>query len=280
MSDDHTDNPSQLVDFVRDSYFDRTSRPIYALMYLLGFLIIYEVGTILISPDLMSESLASQQVRIVSFIWLQNLVGLLGFPPRFTAMLTPLLVVVILLALQITSRKPWKVYFKDFIPMSIECVFIALPLIALSWLIIRSANTYTETVAYCQAVVEDPGPPQLLVDIVSGIGAGIYEELIFRLVLICLLMFLFQDLFKFSKTHSIIISVLISAGLFSLHHHIFPLNGTIEMGEVFTAEKFIFRAAAGVYFAAIFAVRGFGIAAGAHAFYDIIAAILNAAMVD
>jgi len=33
---------------------------------------------------------------------------------------------------------------------------------------------------------------------------------------------------------------------------------------------------AGVYFAVIFAVRGFGIVAGTHAFYDILAAILNA----
>jgi hypothetical protein len=33
---------------------------------------------------------------------------------------------------------------------------------------------------------------------------------------------------------------------------------------------------AGIYFAVLFAVRGFGIAAGTHAFYNIIAAVLNA----
>jgi len=32
---------------------------------------------------------------------------------------------------------------------------------------------------------------------------------------------------------------------------------------------------AGIYFAAIFAIRGFAIAVGTHAFYDIIAALLN-----
>jgi hypothetical protein len=32
---------------------------------------------------------------------------------------------------------------------------------------------------------------------------------------------------------------------------------------------------AGIYFAAIFAIRGFAIAVGTHAFYDILAAFLN-----
>lgn len=277
-------NPSQLVNFLEDSYLDRTSRPIYALVYLLWFLVIYEVGSVLISPDLMSESLASQQIRVVSFIWLHEIVtGLLHFPPGIANMITPLLVVIILLCLQIASRKPWKVHFPDFIPMTIECVFLALPLIALSWLIIRStasdaqqaASLLDGTIIRCTAEAVS-GPPQVLVDIISGIGAGIYEELIFRLVLICLLMLIFQDLLKFPKPHAIFFSVVISAALFSAHHHIFPINGTFETGEVFSAPKFIFRAAAGVYFAILFAFRGFGVAAGTHAFYDIIAAVLNA----
>jgi hypothetical protein len=39
--------------------------------------------------------------------------------------------------------------------------------------------------------------------------------------------------------------------------------------------EFGFRAVAGVYFAVLFAIRGFGITAGTHAFYDIIATIIN-----
>jgi hypothetical protein len=40
--------------------------------------------------------------------------------------------------------------------------------------------------------------------------------------------------------------------------------------------EFGFRTVAGIYFAALFAIRGFGITAGVHAFYDIIATIINA----
>ena len=194
-------------------------------------------------------------------------------------LVTPLVVVVILLALQITSRKSWKVRFGDFLPMTAECILLAMPLLALSLFLNRVPAVDFAVVIPCSNTVP-PDQPQLLVDIVTGIGAGIYEELIFRLILISLLMLVLQDFLNFTQKNAIIFSVLISAALFSIHHHIFPLNGTFETAEVFTASRFIFRTAAGIYFAAIFALRGFGIVAGAHAFYDIIAAILNAFVVE
>ena len=276
-------NPGQLIEFAPDSYLDRTSRPIYAMAYLLIFLVLYEIGTIAISPEVLTQSLASQQIRVVSFLWLQQFVTeILQFSPRMAWLVTPLVVVVILLAMQITSRKSWKVRFGDFIPMTIECVLLAMPLIALSLFLNRVPAANTAIVTSCSTTIEpvQQAQPQLLVDIVTGIGAGIYEELIFRLILISLLMLVFQDFLKCTKKNAIIFSVLISAGLFSIHHHIFPLNGTFETGEVFTAARFIFRTVAGIYFAGIFALRGFGIAAGAHAIYDIFAAILNALFME
>jgi membrane protease YdiL (CAAX protease family) len=114
-----------------------------------------------------------------------------------------------------------------------------------------------------------------LMDIVTGIGAGIYEELIFRLVLIGLLMLFFETILGIERTKAIAISVLVSAILFSLHHHFVFLNGKFERAELLTMTPFIFRTIAGAYFAVVFAVRGFGVVAGAHIFYDIIATILN-----
>jgi len=117
----------------------------------------------------------------------------------------------------------------------------------------------------------------LLASIVTGIGAGIYEELVFRLILICILMLLFQDVLRLSHKNSIILSVLVSAALFSAHHHIVFVNGQLALSAAFSGTEFGFRTIAGVYFAVLFAVRGFGITAGTHAFYDIIATIINAA---
>ena len=88
-------------------------------------------------------------------------------------------------------------------------------------------------------------------------------------------MLLFQDIFKMGRSNSIVFSVLASAALFGAHHHIDFLTGEPNYGDLFDWTKFIFRTMAGIYFAILFAMRGFGIAAGTHAFYDIIATLVN-----
>jgi len=268
--DKNKESTSQLCKFLRDSYLDRTSRPIYALAYLAFFIILYEIGTILISPAQLSEALARPQIRVVAFVWVQNLLEYLGFSERLMWLLPPLVVVVILVTLQITSRTRWAVSVKDFLPMTIECVLLAVPLVVLSMVVNRPVAA-----AALQAPDVASGA-ELLVNIVTGIGAGIYEELVFRLILICLLMLLFGDLLGMSRGRSVVFSVVISAALFSAHHHIFFVNGGFGVGEVFTPARFMFRTLAGIYFAILFAIRGFGIAAGTHVFYDIIAAVINA----
>lgn len=302
--DKNKESTSQLCSFVRDSYLDRTSRPIYALGYLACFIILYEIGTLLINPTTLSEALTRPQIRVVAFVWVQNLLEYLGFSARLTWLTTPLFVVVILLGLQITSRTRWAVRVKDFLPMTAECIALAVPLVVLSLMLNRPAmapqtqedytNVVSSEVVMCESTYapagqlstegaelsggESIGMPRLVVDIVTGIGAGIYEELVFRLILICLLMLLLEDLSGMSRPKSVIGAVVISAALFSAHHHVFFVNGRFGAGEVFSMGRFMFRTLAGVYFAVLFAVRGFGVTAGTHAFYNIIAAVLNACL--
>ena len=259
----------QLVSYIPNSYAERTSRPIYALVYLLGFMIAFMVGTILIQPSAMSQSLSEPQVRVVAFIWVQNIMQYLGFSPRAALIGTPLVVVVILLALQITSKTSWHVKLEDMFLMLVESVLLSVPLIVLSLLLNRQGAVSNTALAGQGAEIQS----LLWSDIVTGIGAGIYEELVFRLILICLLMLIFQDLFGVEKKPAVIWSVLISAILFSAHHHIFFANGQFYHGDTFTIGKFVFRTIAGGYFAVLYAVRGFGITAGTHAFYNILAAL-------
>lgn len=262
----------QLVSYIPNSYAERTSRPICALVYLIGFMLAFVVGTILIQPATLSQSLDQPQVRVVAFIWVQNIMEFLGFSPRLALIATPLVAVVILLALQVTSQTPWRVKFEDLFLMAGECLLLTVPLIVLSFLLNREP-VVSNMVALASQVADTPN--LFWVDIVTGIGAGIYEELVFRLVLICLLMLLFQDLFGMKKKPAVILSVVISAVLFSIHHHIFFANGQFHQGDIFTVGKFIFRTIAGGYFAVLYAVRGFGITAGTHAFYNILAAMLR-----
>ena len=292
---------SQWFNFTRDSYLERTSRPIYAIVYLLPFIIFYELGTTFINTDVLSQT----QVQVVAFVWLQELLRHLGFGGKFLWAAPALVVVIILLAYQLVSRKQWWVSFGDMLPMTIECVLLAIPLIVLSLFLNSTgapkhsrANDISPTAIVVQCAAQQKTAPaktqhqqpkatvaakpkphsSLLADIVTGIGAGIYEELLFRLILICVILLLLQDIIGINQHSAVIIAVLVSAGLFAAHHHIDFLTGRANQGDLFDWSKFAFRTAAGVYFAALFAIRGFGITAGTHAFYDIIATLINALM--
>jgi membrane protease YdiL (CAAX protease family) len=97
--------------------------------------------------------------------------------------------------------------------------------------------------------------------LVLSVGAGIYEEMLFRLVAFCAMHFLFFDVMKMEKVRAFLLMVLISSVGFSAYHYL--------GSETFEWRSFVFRTLAGMYFAGIFIYRGFGITAGAHAAYDI-----------
>lgn len=302
MDDKHTYTTTQLLNFTKDSYLERTARPIYALLFLLPFIVFYELGTIFINTDLLSQS----QLRVVAFVWLEQSLEYLGFGRKLAWMAPPLAVVIILFALQLASRKRWVFNHRDILPMAVECIFLAVPLIVLSLLLNSPPPSQADTkplashtiqiqskaAVPCSVVLsensptiphvhnEQPPTKSLLADIVTSIGAGIYEELVFRLILICAFMILFQDVFRFGYKNSIISAVLISAALFSAHHHIVFISGRLAVTAPFNWTEFSFRTIAGIYFAVLFAVRGFGITAGTHAFYDVMAVFINTYFFD
>ena len=63
---------------------------------------------------------------------------------------------------------------------------------------------------------------------------------------------------------AVILAAAASALLFSAAHHVGPF------GDPFDGYVFLFRTIAGVYFAVLMETRGFGIAVGAHACYDVL----------
>lgn len=289
---------SQLLNFTKDSYLERTGRPFYALVFLLPFIVFYEVGTILINTDVLRHA----QIRVVAFVWLQNFIEYLGFASKFVWAAPPFVVVVILLSLQVASRKRWYCVPADLAWMTVESIILAVPLIVLGLFLITSSRPVEQqdraeapmirNVVYCQSqmgvlaaeesyfeVIEDEQinsvvHSNILAGIVTGIGAGIYEELVFRLILICVLMMFFYDLLKLNHNQSIVLSVIIAAAFFSAHHHLAIFSG--QQSDAFDLTEFIFRTIAGIYFAIVFAIRGFGITAGTHAFYNIIAVFIQA----
>jgi len=110
------------------------------------------------------------------------------------------------------------------------------------------------------------GSSLLVRDLVGSIGAGIFEELLFRLILLSSLAFLFMRAsvaFGMPKAVGAAAAVLLSALSFSLFHHIGP------GAEPFGRREFVFRSIAGVVLGILFVLRGFGVCVYTHTLYDL-----------
>ena len=90
--------------------------------------------------------------------------------------------------------------------------------------------------------------------ITLSLGAGLYEELLFRVVIVSALATGFRFL-GFGRMVSGAVATVLGALIFSAFHYVGPL------GDSLTLESFVFRAIAGVAFSALYLTRGFGITA-------------------
>jgi hypothetical protein len=106
-------------------------------------------------------------------------------------------------------------------------------------------------------------PTQLMI----SLGAGIYEELLFRVLLVSGLVLVGTRVFRWSSTQAGILAVLLGAGIFSAFHYLGPY------GEPFALASFTFRTVAGLLFSTLYILRGFGITAWTHALYDVFLAL-------
>ena len=102
----------------------------------------------------------------------------------------------------------------------------------------------------------------LMQNLALSVGAGLFEEIIFRVILLNLLFLLLSPLLK-KKVVTAVVSVLLASFLFSLSHYV----GT--MADTWQLYSFMFRWGAGLLFTVLYFVRGFAITAYTHALYDI-----------
>ncbi len=107
------------------------------------------------------------------------------------------------------------------------------------------------------------GTPGTTQRILLSMGAGVYEEIVFRFLLLAGgFAFLHRGL-GVRRNLAFGSALGVSALLFSAYHHVGP------GGEPFVMSIFCFRAAAGVALGLVFAGRGLALCAYLHAFYDI-----------
>ena len=111
-----------------------------------------------------------------------------------------------------------------------------------------------------------PAPAQELdrgTILMLSIGAGIYEELLFRVVLVGALAWVAHRVVGWRAPVAGAVATVGGALLFSAFHYIGPYGDALEL------YSFVFRTIAGLFFSALYLLRGFGITAWTHALYDV-----------
>ena len=227
------------------SYLQRSQLPLTCLVFLLPFVVLYEVGTRHFAFD------PAQQVeqRIIAFTLMQDFFHLFGATGKY---MPPLAVIGILLSVHIARNDPWKVKPGTLLGMTLEGAAWGLPLLAIGTLSARYMVQYLP-------LLTGQGDWRTL--FVLSLGAGIYEEMVFRLVALTVLHIVLIDLLRLPRLWGCLSIVLISSLAFAFYHYL--------GAEQFAWRSLVFRTVAGVYFAGLFLWRGFGITAFSHSCYDI-----------
>jgi hypothetical protein len=229
------------------TYWYQSRRPLASLFFALPLLLFYEGGVLWLGPDTMRNG---------ADVWLQQLLGWLGFSGF---LLLPLLTVAILLGWHHATREPWRVSGGVLYTMAAESTVLAIVLVGVAHL-----HAAVLSVAGVPARCELASATQsYLENMVRYFGAGIYEELLFRLILVPALTAAI-GLVVVSQRVKVGGALLTTSLIFSAAHYVGPYGESLEL------YTFLFRFVAGGFFAILFVYRGFGIAAGTHALYDIL----------
>jgi hypothetical protein len=233
-----------------ESYGVATRRPFPSLLIVLPLLAVYEIGVVWVAR------VQAPAPRSGIDIWIRDLLARGGLSETW---LPPVALVFGLVTWQMTVRSSLRLRSFYALGMLLEGMIYALVLLALS----RVVDAGLSRLEHASPILQTGTATDLsaLRRLLSFIGAGIYEEAVFRLALIPLIYGAMRALLV-PKVMAGALAIAASSCLFSLAHH------AGAPGEAFTWFAFVFRWLAGFSFAWIFVLRGFGIVVATHVFYD------------
>ena len=238
-------------------YWGEATRPLVSMAFVSPMLVAYEGGLLLLGP---------QAMRNGADVWLRGWLQTMGFSQYF---LLPLLTCGILLGWHHVERQRWQVGAVVLWGMLLESMAFGFLLVILA----KLESSFLASLGPPWRVAAMAGEGTIG-EIVAFFGAGIYEELSFRLILLPILAGVLR-VSGFKRSTGLALAVVLSSLMFAAAHYRFDVtigqvHLTTSMGDSFDWISFLFRFSAGGFFSVLFIFRGFGIAVGAHALYDIL----------
>lgn len=251
-----------------DNYWWASTRPLPVLIFLLPLVLLYELGSAiyLTNPEAGTRKTIEAQKLLGDFFQTLGVVGL--FVPGIA-------LATVLIVWHVMARDPWRVRGATLLGMLAESIAWALPLLVLS--AAYSRMSAMAGVGAAAALAQVPGAAGGLMAeswqarLTISIGAGLYEEMLFRLVGIALIHLIVRDLLGAKNWLACTIAVLGTAVAFALYHDPRGPSGSPDI------HRLVFITIAGAYLGNVYVLRGFGVVVGAHAIYDAMVLVFLAA---
>lgn len=244
-------------------YWRAARQPRYSVTFAFPLLVAYEALAFGLSHDALAGVRNGADVMLKSvFVLLGGRNGLLAFGA--------LLVGTGLVLVWRDRRRSGPIEARVLAWMALESVVYALlfglVVGTLTGLLLRALTTVWGLPASGAAAAGGLG---LATQLMVSLGAGIYEELLFRVLLVGTLAWAARRLLGWNSLASGIFATALGALVFSAFHYVGPYGDRLELGS------FLFRAVAGVMFSGLYLLRGFGITAWTHALYDVFLAMMR-----
>ena len=224
-------------------YLTVSKSPLYSFIFTLPLFLLYEVGIFLISSRDIDQLRNGADVLMRQVLESFGIYGMYGFGGTF------LIGFLIAFIRQKKNLRTSEIESRFLLIMFFESIAWA------TLLVIMMIKIPT----FLSLSNED----HLIQQVVLAIGAGIYEEFVFRVLLISGLAMLFGLIFNWGEFGKTFLSVIISSAIFSIFHFFG------SYGDTFSFPLFFVRFFAGIFLAMIYIFRGFGITAYAHSIYDL-----------
>lgn len=226
------------------NYFQQSRTLLYSYLISLPLLILYEILIQVAQPN------AEYMIRISVDAWFKQLFATFGF----NALNATFYIAAIagLWILWQDRKKLRSVRLSTFLYMLLEALLYAIGLALVITLVLDSLLMQTA-----------PGGQTKLQLLALSLGAGLYEELFFRVILVSILIWNFSKIFS-RRWIASWTAILLAAVCFSLVHYLGAY------GDPFTLNSFLFRLLFGLALNFIYLYRGFGMAAWTHAIYDLL----------
>lgn len=226
-----------------NNYLKQSKSPISSIIYVLPLFIIYELGLLFLSSD------ESPTVRNGADVFLRNMFENIGIPGLYGIGILLILGFLIVFFSNRDKLKDLRLNGNLFIFILFE---------SLVWALILHLF-----LSQSQLFLLKEKSQHLVQQILLAVGSGIFEEFLFRVILIGILAAFISFFIKKNFWYKMSIAVFVSAAAFAYFHFI-GINSE-EMSLV----PFMIRFLAGLYLGFIYVMRGFGVVAYTHSFYNL-----------